>query len=1369
MEAPRIKLSPNPRQRAGLLSVLTFWWTIDMFRQGNRKRFELHDLYTPLDEDQADRLGDRLERCWNEQLARRQRNPAYQPSLVRAIFRSLWKEWAILSVLALLAEVVLRLAQPIFLGRLLLYFRAQSNISHEEATYYAIGMIVTRGFIVLCDNQYGIITCLTGVKTKIAVCSVLYRKSLRLSRTALGDTSPGKVVNLLSNDVNRFDIASYLVCFMWTSPVVMVLSAVLLWYEVGWSGVIGLLAVAIITPIQSYTGSLTSRYRLRTALKTDERIRLMDEIIAGIAVIKMYAWERPFAKLISQARYKELREVLKNGYLRAAHMTFQLFTTRAAVLGVMLAFIALDEDISAAKVFVASSYLSNVSYTMAGMFGRGVAELGEGLVATRRLQAFLEYDEVREDQKAPKEPATRESNGDLVENCEPAERKRLLHEDDPPADDVVISLRNLTARWTVPDQSIKESPITLNDINVDFGRGKLIGIVGPVGAGKSSLLQVLLRELPVEQGALLMGTNSSPTIAYASQEPWLFSGTLRQNILFGESIEQHRYRQVLKVCALQPDLAQLPAGDMTQIGERGVSLSGGQKARVCLARAVYRQADVYLLDDPLSAVDAHVAKHLFELCIANGGFLTRRNSRATRILVTHQIHFLQQADWVVVMKEGRVAAQGTPHDLQERGIELEHIEDREEKEAATAPMHSRTISHTSTTSNVTIDSAAPLDDVSDGQGGERDRATKEGTNDQQNRHKLPGSKVFLQYVSSAGSWFIFVTLIGLFTFTQLAVSVTDWWVSYWTSLEEQRAIPAMAMSANSTESTEASPSNIISQDICVYIHVTLVATIFIVAMTRAFGFYKACGRASQSIHDRVFEGFIAAPMRFFETNPSGGILNRFSKDMGSMDELLPKSIMDATQTLLMFAGAMLVVMFVQPYFLLPILLLLAGLLVTRRIYLRTSQSTRRLEAVTRSPIFTHIAATLTGLPTIRSYGVQRLLVQEFDTHQNVNTGACFMFHSGRIAFGLLLDTIFFLFFASVTLSYLLYDDDAIGAIVGLAITQINSIGSQMQFGIRQSAEMFNHLVAVERLFEYRNLTPEETLKVPETNSASAPPSLSAVASSIVPSEWPTQGVIEFCNVAFRYAEQEPTVLRQLSFRVAAREKVGIVGRTGAGKSSIIAALFRMAHIVEGEIRIDGLSTASIPLERLRSHISIIPQDPVLFSGTLRRNLDPFESYPDADLWRALELVELRELANETSSGLGLHAYVAAGGQNFSVGQRQLLCLARAILRGNRILVLDEATANVDPDTDRLIQRTIREQFVDCTVLTIAHRLNTIMDYDRVLVMEGGRAVEFGQPAELLKHPGGVFSEIVHATGTNEAENLLKMAQSAANRALTRIE
>ncbi|XP_041788072.1 ATP-binding cassette sub-family C member 4-like [Anopheles merus] len=1355
MEATRVRLSPNPRQKANFLSVLTFWWTVDMFRKGYNQTFDISDLYTPLEEDRADRLGNRLERQWHRQLELQRHTPSHSPSLVRAIFRTLWKEWVTLSVLAFFAEVVLRLLQPIFLGRMLLYFREGSNVTREDALYYACCMVAVRAIIVLCDNQYGIISVLTGVKAKIAVCSVVYRKSLRLARNALGDTSPGKMVNLMSNDVNRFDIASYLVCFMWTSPLVMLLASVLLWYEIGWSGVAGLVAIVIITPIQSYTGTLTSRYRLRTALKTDERIRLMDEIIAGIAVIKLYAWERPFAKLISQARRNEMREVLRSGYLRALYMSFQLFTTRAAILGVMLAFIALDEDITAAKVFVAASYLSNVSYTMAGLFGRGIAELGEGLVATRRLQRFLEYDEVQAPEKA------NQASGKEKENGTVSEARRLLNEptDGPLPDGVAIQLRTLTARWTVPgevdsDRVTVVRPATLSELNVQFRRGSLIGIVGPVGSGKSSVLQVLLRELPVESGRLQLARGCS--IAYASQEPWLFTGSLRQNVLFGEQLDQYRYRQVLKVCALQPDLAHLPAGDMTVIGERGVSLSGGQKARICLARAVYRKADVYLLDDPLSAVDAHVAKHLFELCIGNGGFLKRRNPNATRILVTHQVHFLKQADWVVVMKEGRVEAQGTPQELQQRGIELEHLEPSEsmDGDASTHPASNRTISHTSTASTVTVDSVT-LEEFNAGDGDEQEAAKNKFEASSQGT--VPGS-VFLQYASSAGSWLIFVGLVLLFAITQLIVSVADWWLSYWTALEETAGSgQPIAPNRNQTQQQIDDPtSHPLSRDTCVLVHATLVGTIFFVAILRAFGFYKACARASQSIHDTVFSGFIGARMRFFETNASGRILNRFSKDMGAMDDMLPKSILDATQTLLMFAGAMLVVVFVQPFFMVPIMLLFVVLLFARRVYLRTSQNTRRLEGITRSPIFTHIAATLTGLPTIRSYGVQELLIREFDTHQNVNTGAYFMFHSGRIAFGLFLDSIFFLFLAIVTFSYLMLDEDAVGARVGLAITQIGSIGSQLQFGIRQSAEMFNHLIAVERLLEYRELPAERS---PQTGGKQKASQTEAPLPVVpVPADWPQQGRIEFRNVCFRYAEHDVAVLHSLCFAVAAQEKVGIVGRTGAGKSSLIAALFRMA-LVEGDILIDGTDTAHVPLEQLRSHISIIPQDPVLFSGTLRRNLDPFESYPDEALWRALELVELRELASESSAGLGLQAYVAAGGQNFSVGQRQLLCLARAILRGNRILVLDEATANVDPDTDRLIQRTIREQFAQCTVLTIAHRLNTIMDYDRVLVMSDGTAVEFGRPAELLAREDGAFRSIVLATGRDEADSLMKMVHN----------
>ncbi|EDS36162.1 multidrug resistance-associated protein 1 [Culex quinquefasciatus] len=1282
MEAPKVELCENPRQNASLLSVLTFWWTKDMFRKGSTRTLGLSDLYTPLEADRSDTLGDGLEKHWKQQLQKDPKRPSKsaKPSLVKAIFRTFWRELMLLSTVTLFGEIILRIAQPILLGRLLLYFRRQTDMTHEEALYYAIGMIAAKAASVILDNQYSVIAFLTGVRSRIAVCSLMYRKALRLSRNALSDTSPGKVVNLMSNDVNRFDILSYLLCYMWSAPIVTIIVLVLLWHEVGWAGPIGMGVIFVVTPIQSVFGKLTSRYRLETALCTDKRIRSMDEIISGIYVIKLYAWEKPFAQLISLARKLELKTVLKSNVIRGLYMTFQLFTTRAALLGTIVTLILMDEEVTAAKVFVVASYLNIVSHVMAGMFIRGVAEIAEGLVATRRLQDFLELEEIEGGHQA---------EGKIVPDLLQSEKP---HDDmvEVPAD-VAISLRNVTARW----ESDKDSPVTLNELNIEFRRGQLIGIVGAIGSGKSSILQAILKELPIEMA----------------------------NVLFGIPMDKKCYRDVLRVCALDADLKQFPDGDRTILGDRGISLSGGQKARVCLARAVYKASDVYLLDDPLSAVDAHVARHLFDLCLGARGYLGKQG--ATRILVTHQVHFLVESDWIVVMNEGKVQAQGTPHDLIHKGIDLLQISEEEYHESQ-GPDIQRQNSVSSVASSKSGVSQPEEDHT---------KAVEQAF-EKSSEDTVKGS-MFMHYVSGAGGIAVFTMLIGMFVGTQLIVSFADYWVSFWVSQEELRTFLSKQNDTNAQKEEFGGP---LGTDICLYVQTAAVAGVFIIGLTRATTFYRYCARASQSIHDWCFRSFISATLRFFDTNPAGRMLNRFSKDMGAMDELLPKSIMDSTQTILTIIGAMVVVMVVQPYFIVPILVLLAILLYARSIYMKTSQNTRRLEGITRSPIFSHIATTLHGLSTIRSFQVQSLLISEFEQHQNVNTGANFMFHSGRFAFGMVLDLIFFVFLAIVVFTFLLMQTDALGDKVGLVVTQITALAGSIQFGIRQSAEMFNHLIAVERLLEYRGLPSEKQPAQDSTTLAKV-------------KQWPSSGGIQFKGVNFKYFEEAPLVLRNLCFEIKPKEKIGIVGRTGAGKSSIIGSLFRTA-LIEGSITIDEVDTAELTLETLRSSISIIPQDPVLFSGTLRKNLDPFDRYSDEVLWRSLELVELKDIAGP----LGLQSHVAAGGSNFSVGQRQLLCLARAILRENKILVLDEATANVDPETDRLIQQTIREQFVDCTVLTIAHRLNTIMDYDRVLVMSDGTAIEFGTPRELLEIPNGVFKDIVLATGPVEAENLMNMAR-----------
>ncbi|KFB40460.1 AGAP001775-PA-like protein [Anopheles sinensis] len=1368
MEAITRKLPPNPRQDASIFSTLTFWWTIDLFRKGYSKVLELQDLFRPLDVDRSDVLGDRLEKKWFEQQA----GPG-RPSLVKAIFKTFWREYGVLGIITVFNDIFIRLAQPIFLGQLLLYFRKDTEVSRESAFYYAGAIVLLNAMSVVTINQYVLGSFQNGMKVRIAVCSLIYRKALRLSRTALGDTAPGKVVNLLSNDVNRFDIVSVFLHSMWSAPLLAIIIGILLYIEIGVAGLIGMIVIFIVTPIQSYTGKLTSRFRLQTALRTDERIRLMDEIISGIQVIKMYAWERPFAKLISRARQMELKIVKKSAYVRGLYMTFLLFTTRMALFCTMMAMALLGDELTAARVFVVATYFGILANTMSAMFVRGIAEIAEAMVAMKRLQKFLEYEEKAEEalpESKQKLLAELGLNGDVSE-----EKQKLIESEAQLPANVAVSMRSVTARWgavkqqpvvgapkvrngavshkdkrTAPNEDSETlPPTTLANVNVEFRKGILIGVIGPVGAGKSSLLQAILRELPVETGTIV----SRGKFAYVSQEPWVFAGTVRQNILFGQPMEKDRYEAVVKACALVTDFEQLPDGDRTMIGERGAALSGGQKARISLARAVYRRADVYLLDDPLSAVDAHVGKHLFDLCLGPHGRLG--SLKTTRILVTHQVHFLKEADWVVVLNEGRVQAQGTPHELSQSGIDFVELVERKTDEegggdtdgsiSGTGDKRSRRDSRASARSG-----SSSVHDLSDEEQklDERERAADapvqsnmEGTS----RGMVQGS-VLLNYIRSGANPVIMFGLLILFLATQLAASGADYWVAFWTSQEEQRLFQK-AHQETVTNNTDGSLPPVVNEqrpllstDMCMAIHGALVSSIFIIAICRSISFYKTSVRASQNLHDSMFKGCVSTSMRFYDTNPSGRILNRFSKDMGSVDELLPKACLDASQIILSLCGTIVVTVIVNPMFLLPLFLLGIVFWFVRRIFLKTSKNIKRLEGITRSPVFSHLAASLAGLPTIRAFGAQGELIREFDAHQDIHTASFYMFITASSAFGFALDLLCLVFVFIVVFSFLLIEQDTFGDQVGLAITQAMALTGMMQWGIRQSAEVANFMMSVERLLEYRDLAPERQPVEPRVPNKN----------------WPEAGRIEFRAVTYRYFEGAPAVLRDLSFVIRPREKIGIVGRTGAGKSSLIGALFRLAQ-VEGEVLIDGINTAEITLESLRSKVSIIPQDPVLFSGTLRRNLDPFEDYPDVELWSALEQVELKELANTPA---GLQMAVAAGGSNFSVGQRQLICLARAILRSNRVLVLDEATANVDPTTDRLIQDTIRYKFTDCTVLTIAHRLNTIMDSDRVLVMDAGQAVELGTPYELLQLPMGIFSDMVSATGPSESERLQQIARQA---------
>lgn len=660
----------------------------------------------------------------------------------------------------------------------------------------------------------------------------------------------------------------------------------------------------------------------------------MDEVISGIQVIKMYAWEKPFSKLISMARKLELRVVRQNAYLRGIYMTFLLFTTRMALFCTMLTMTLSEKEITAARIFVVSAYFNILAHVMSQMFVRGVAEIAEVLVAMERLRAFLVYEEKGEEK----------GFGLILGNQNSGSRTEIN-------DDLMILAKNATARWSSPDELRKKKkdlkvlqleleetipfrPPTLDNLNFHCQKGSLIGVIGAVGAGKSSLLQAILRELPLESGELLV----NGTVSYACQEPWVFAASIRQNILFGLEYEKGHYMSVVRACNLQPDFEHLPFGDQSIIGERGSSLSGGQKARVSLARTMYRTADIYLLDDPLSAVDAHVARHLFDECIGPKNKLCKRQ---TRVLVTHQVHFLKDADWLIVLRDGTIDMQGKPGDLFKESKDMEQYLSLLDDDEQGDPNESVADSLKSSGKSSRKTSESSQMKMEDKKAGEKDIAEQMNL-EMTSKGQVQGS-LFLRYLKSGGSNALIFIIFSLFLMTQLLASVFDWFVSYWT---RQEALRTLYNSGNATTTRDLTiDPPILSTEVCLYIQGTLVLCLFLVGIFRALSFYSACIRASQNLHGDMFTSLVSAKMRFFDTNPSGRILNRFSKDIGAVDEWLPKVILDSTQMVLSLLGAVVVAVVVDYLFLIPITVLAIAFMFVRKIYLKSSKNIKRLDGI----------------------------------------------------------------------------------------------------------------------------------------------------------------------------------------------------------------------------------------------------------------------------------------------------------------------------------------------------------------------------------------------------------------------------------------
>ncbi|KAF5283719.1 hypothetical protein FQR65_LT13754 [Abscondita terminalis] len=1249
----------NPRENASIFSIATFFYTFPTFCLGYKKELEENDIYETTSGDKCRPQGNKITLYWIKEL-KKCKNTGNIPSLWKVFFKCFGREYVLIGFITGFNEIIVRIYQMLLLGDLVSFFMSNElNLNKSDAYTRTAKFIMCSFLTVLINSPITTTGYLLGIKLRSACSFVVYKKSLKLSKEALSKTTTGQMMNLISNDIKNFERCLYVSHFLWIGPIQTAAVTFFLYKEVGYSAIFGVIFILLFIPLNFLLGKLLSTYRSKSAQRTDERIRLMNEIILGISIIKMYTWEKPFTELVATYRRLEIKAIRVVTYIKLINSMLFNLNTRIAIFLTMVVYVLVRGNLNARQVFILTGFYNIIRLSMVSFFSESVALISEMNVCIKRLANFLLLEETQQ------QPTLYMTN-----------------------DDSAIVLENVHAKW---EKTAVHG--TLTNINLTIESGSIIGVIGSVGSGKTSLLYSILNELTITEGTI----DVRGKISYASQDPWLFPESVKQNILFDSKFDSQRYNEVVKACALKTDFEILPYGEDTIIGERGSSLSGGQRSRVNLARAVYRDADIYLLDDPLSAVDTRVGKEIFNNCIK--GYLKNK----TVVLVTHQLQYLKDVDYLVILDDGVLLSQGSPEELQKMGINFVQFLN---KEYVDVDDHEITLP-VKTVRNEHQRSIAPCK-----------------VKEEKSKGSLSKS-VYLSYLRSSSNFCIIFTTLALLVALQVILSCADYFVAYWVNLQQSKG-------------GELDEFKIM----LLLIYVALIISVIILSICRAVSFIQFCTKSSANLHDNMFRSIVKATMRFFNTNPSGRILNRFSKDIGLIDESLPFSVLNTLSICLLGIGVVTVISIVNYWLILPAVGILTVFYFLRSIYISTSRSLIRLDGVTRSPVMSHLNYSLQGLTTIRAFKAEKILEQEFSNHQDVNTTASCLYLSISKAFGYSLDLFCMVYLALVSVSCLFLNaDKTLGGNVGLIITQCISITGIFQWGIRQLAETENQMTAVERILEYNQIEHEPPFEIPSNTPKKS---------------WPEYGEIQFNSLSLQYFVEEPPVLKNLNFTIKSTEKVGIVGRTGAGKSSLIAALFRLTDTT-GSIVIDKIDIKTIGLQDLRSKISIIPQEPVLFSGSMRKNLDPFVEYTDEIIWKALEEVELKDTISNLISGLD--SEISEGGSNLSVGQRQLVCLARAMLRKNKILILDEATANVDNITDRLIQQTIRKKFLDCTVLTIAHRLDTVMDLDRVLVINAGEVAEFDHPHLLLQNKRGILYGMVHQMSSAMSDDLMEIAKN----------
>ncbi|KAF1791747.1 P-loop containing nucleoside triphosphate hydrolase [Phytophthora cactorum] len=1249
-----------PSQQSGCLGNVFFTWVTPLMKLGNERPLESDDLFQLDPYNRATNVSKKFADAWAQQ------THSGKPSLVWALGKAFGFKFVVAGFLKLIHDS-LQFVGPMIIKDIIAYLSDPTAPLSEGLTYAAVIFVsgVVQSFAL---RQYFFYCYETGLQFRSAIVTAVFEKSLMLSAAARQQRTSGEITNLMSIDAQRLqDTTPYL-------------------HAIGVATFAGVAVILLVIPLMAVISKVMRKLQQRLMKVKDERIKICVEVLSGIKVVKLKAWENSFGQRVMKFRDEELARLRTYVFARSGSNTIFSFVPSLVTVVSFTAYVLLGHTLDVGTALT-SLALFNILRFPLFMLPQVLNNVVEASVSFDRLRSYFLAEE-----------RTKVGEGDLTEVGISVQGADFKWDAAPPADgDKKEEEEALVA-------PVAEGP-TLRHVDFSAKKGELHAVVGHVGSGKSTLLSGILGDARCSAGSVAIRGK----VAYVSQQPFIQNATVRDNITFGLPFNADKYEEALRVSSLKKDLRILTAGDRTEIGEKGINLSGGQRTRVAIARAVYQDTDIYLLDDILSAVDSHVGADIFNECIKK----TLKDKLV--VLVTHSLSFVNQCDQIAVIADGRIAEHGSYKELmakknllaqmvsnyvesekeedEENTTSAEYLEDDladcgdEEELAITgrrksseSRMHRR--SRLSTRSD---DSQAGVDD--EGQlMVDEDRSVGD----------VSWSVYHVWINAFGGMCAAFLVVLGFFAAQGLTLLSTVW-ISYW------------------SEQAEKYPD---SQMYYVYVYMLINLAFAVVLFIRVMLLYVGSLHASRLLFNKLLNQILRAPTSFFDTTPLGRIVNRMSKDIYTLDEAIPGTVVGLLNTIVAVVITLVTISYITPVFMVILLPVLVGYYTSQRYFIKTSRELQRLDSISRSPIFALLSETLDGLSTIRAFGVENSFIGHNNYLLDKNQRAYFLNFTINCWLALRLEFVGTCIAAAAALAAVLAhgtnaaEGAAFAGLVGVSLTYAFTVTQSLNWTVRMISQLQTQMVSVERIQTYTEMPTEAGL----TSTAAEKP----------PLDWPTAGAISFNRVDLRYRPGLPRVLRGLTFSVNAKEKVGIVGRTGAGKSSLIVGLMRF----------------KIGLHDLRSNIAIIPQDPVLFSGTVRSNLDPFDQFSDDQIWMSVKRASLQKAITS------LDDVVDEKGSNFSVGERQLLSIARALLKRSKVILMDEATASIDPETDRQIQQSIREEFRECTTLTIAHRINTILDSDRILVMEKGSVAEFGSPTELQRKPDGIFKSLVDAWRQN---------------------